>query len=115
MLTRRTVVFASAVVVIGVAAVLVVAFWNYDVEETKRVMLTTVHKCPAGAVESIERAGEIGWLRLCQKNGVRQGPFVYWKKQRKYAEGSYIDGRHAGPVSYFDENGRVARVDENPQ
>ena len=97
---------------IAIAAGLVIAFWDYDVEETKRVMLTTAHHCPAGTVEKIERAGEVGWLRLCVKGETRHGPFVYWKKQHKYAEGTYVDGRHAGKVSYFDKTGKVARVED---
>lgn len=75
-------------------------------------MLATAHSCPAGTVETIERGGEVGWLRLCTKGKVRHGPFVYWKKGHRYAEGVYMEGRPAGKVSYFDESGKVTRVEE---
>ena len=114
MLTRRTGVAASAVL-IGILVVLVIVFWDYDVQETKRVMLATAHICPSGTVEKTERAGEVGWLRLCMKGEVRQGPFVYWKKQHKYADGVYADDRQVGNVSYFDETGKVTRVEEQPK
>jgi hypothetical protein len=101
----------------GLAAFLVariVVFWDDDVEKTRRTMLAAHHPCPPGAVEQVERAGEGGWLRLCARNGVRHGPFAYWKKQRKHAEGSYVDGKLARRVTTFDDHGRVVRVEEHP-
>ena len=114
MLTRRPGIAASAAL-IGVLVVLVIVFWDYDVQETKRLMLAAAHDCPSGTVEKIERGGEVGWLRLCMKGEVRQGPFVYWKKQHKYAEGVYFEGRQVGKVSYFNETGKVTRVEEQPK
>ncbi|HET9403505.1 MAG TPA: hypothetical protein VFO57_02895 [Burkholderiales bacterium] len=106
---------AAAGTLVAIAAVLAIVFWDYDVQETKRIMLATSHQCPAGAVEKIERAGEVGWLRLCMKGEARHGPFTYWKKQHKYAEGVYVDGRQVGKVSYFDETGKATRVEEHPK
>jgi hypothetical protein len=114
MLTRRNGVIASATL-IGVIAVLVFEFWDYDLQETRRVMLAATHSCPAGTVEKIERAGEVGWLRFCANGEIRQGPFAYWKKQRKYAEGYFAEGRQVGKAIYFDETGKVTRVDEWPK
>ena len=114
MLTRRTGIAIGAVLT-GVLVVLVIVFWDYDVQETKRVMLATAHNCPSATVEKIERAGEVGWLRLCMKGEVRQGPFVYWKKQHKYVEGVYADDRQVGKVRYFNETGKVTRVEEQPK
>ena len=42
---------------------------------------------------------------------MRHGPFVYWKKQHKYAAGTYDDGKQM-KVSYFDESGKAIRVEE---
>jgi len=113
MLSQRTLIISiGAAALVGVLTVLIVVFWDYELEETKRVMLTTSHNCPTGTVESVERGGEIGWFRTCKKNGIRDGPFVYWKKQRKYAEGTYRDDQQVGQVQYFDEEGRVVRVEE---
>lgn len=109
--TRRTVVIATAALV-GILVVLLITFWDYELRETKRLMLATLHSCPSGAVERIERGGELGWLRLCVKGEVRHGPFVYWKKKLKYAEGVYVEGRRTGNVSYYDESGKVTRVEE---
>jgi len=111
MIGRKLAVSAGAVSVAAIAGLLFV-FWDYDIEETKRVMLATIHRCPIDTTEKIERAGEIGWLRVCMRGEARHGPFTYWKKRHKYAEGEYVDGRHVGKVRYFDETGRVIRVED---
>ena len=110
---RMVIITLVALAAAAIAAAFMYA--NHDLEETRRVMLASPHVCPPGTAEKVERAGEIGWLRSCIKGNVRHGPFSYWKKQRKHAEGAYADGRHAGPVSYFDETGKVERVEANPR
>jgi hypothetical protein len=113
MRTKRPIAIVSTLLIV-ILAISGVVYWNAGVDETRRIMLTTDHDCPAGSTEKIERAGEIGWLRLCTRNEIRHGPFAYWKKQRKYAAGTYIDGRLAGPVRYFREDGAVERIEEHP-
>lgn len=104
--------FAAATgVLVVIVAALAIVFWDYDIEETRRVMLAATHSCPAGTVEKIERAGEVGWLRLCLKGEARHGPFTYWKQRHKHVEGTYVDGQ-AGRVTYFDKSGKVTRVEE---
>lgn len=113
-MTGRILAATVVAVLVAVIAGLLAFFWDHGVEETKRAMLATAHRCPPDTVEKLERAGEVGWLRLCVKGDTRHGPFVYWKKRHKYAEGAYVDGRHIGKVTYFDEAGQVVRV-EDPQ
>ena len=111
-MSRRQLATTVVAVLLAMLVGLLVTFWDYDVEETKRVMLATTHHCPSDTTERIERAGEVGWLRLCMKGQTRHGPFTYWKKQHKYAEGAYVDGRHTGKVKYFDETGKVVRIED---
>ena len=109
--TRAKIAAIAIAVLLTALAALLVGFWDYELEATKRAMLATAHPCPAGTTEKIERAGEVGWLRLCVRGGVRHGPFVYWKKQHKYAAGTFDDGKQM-KVSYFDESGKAIRVEE---
>lgn len=110
-MTRRKIATIAAAGLLVAAAALVVVSWDDELEETRRAMLATAHRCPPQTTEKIERAGEIGWLRLCMRGESRDGPFVYWKKQHKYAEGTYDNGRQV-KVSYFDPSGKLVRVEE---
>ena len=111
MVTRRKLTITMVALVLAVLAALLIVFWDYDLETTRRSMLATAHPCPADTTEKIERAGEVGWLRLCVRGDTRHGPFTYWKNQRKYAEGAYVNGKRTN-VSYLDETGKVVRVEE---
>lgn len=112
MMTQRTAIILGAMLLAGVAAG--AWFWDYQVEETRRAMLATAHECPSGTSERIERSGEIGLVRLCIRDGVRHGPFAYWKNTRKQIEGSYVDGKLAGRQVHYGADGRVARIEEHP-
>lgn len=112
MMTQRTAIILGAMLLAGVAAG--AWLWDYQLDETRRAMLATAHECPSGTSERIERSGEIALVRLCIRDGVRHGPFAYWKNARKQIEGSYADGKLAGRQVHYGADGRVARVEEHP-